>query len=56
VSALIAELEQAGATTIIAGCTEISTMLQLLETATPLVDPSEALARVTVHRATRASA
>lgn len=56
VSALVAELEQAGATTIIAGCTEISTMLAELETATPLIDPSEVLARVTVHRATRASA
>ncbi|MGB3762414.1 MAG: amino acid racemase [Ornithinimicrobium sp.] len=54
VEALLSDLQERGASTMVAGCTEISALLaQLsLDDSTDLVDPALELARRTIERAT----
>lgn len=51
VRTLLDELQSAGASTVIAGCTEVSTLLAQLETDIPIIDPSQAMALETIKRA-----
>ena len=48
---VVAELRDAGASTVIAGCTEISVLLADLDVDMHVIDPSHELALVTVQRA-----
>lgn len=51
VAALFDELQSAGASVVIAGCTEISILLEHLDVPVPVIDPSQVLALRTIERA-----
>jgi aspartate racemase len=48
---VVTELQDVGASTAIAGCTEISVLLNELDTELHVIDPSNALALATIQRA-----
>ncbi len=50
-ASLLADLTGSGASTVIAGCTEVSVLLAQLEVDVRVIDPSQALAEKTVERA-----
>ncbi len=51
VVSLLAELVGGGASTVIAGCTEVSVLLAKLDVDVRVIDPSQALAEKTIERA-----
>lgn len=51
VRALLTELETRGVSTVVVGCTEISVLLEDLESDMRVIDPSQVLAHKTVERA-----